>query len=160
MRGACRSLNTLARTADRQPRSATAGIGPLLTSPPPSRGCNTRAMAITGVHAILYTRDAEADRAWLADVLGLESVDAGGGWLIFALPPAELAAHPASGDGGDAALYLMCDNIEATMQELRAKGVGFDGPVTAERWGRVTTIVLPSDARIGLYEPRHASPLF
>src|SRR4051794_38005897 len=82
-----------------------------------ARECDTRAMAITGVHAILYTRDAKADRAWLADVLGLESVDAGGGWLIFALPPAELAAHPASSDGGDAELYLMCDNIEMTMQE-------------------------------------------
>jgi catechol 2,3-dioxygenase-like lactoylglutathione lyase family enzyme len=115
-------------------------------------------MAITGVHAILYTRDAEADRRWLADVLGLESVDAGGGWLVFALPPAELAAHPASNQ--DVELYLMCDAIETTMQELRDKGVAFDGPVTDERWGRVTKIVLPSGARLGLYEPRHASPLF
>jgi catechol 2,3-dioxygenase-like lactoylglutathione lyase family enzyme len=78
-------------------------------------------MAITGVHAILYTRDAEADRTWLADVLGLESVDAGGGWLVFAMPPAELAAHPASSQGGDLELYLMCDAIETTMQELRDK---------------------------------------
>jgi len=116
-------------------------------------------MAITGIHAILYTRDAEADRAWLADVLGLESVDAGGGWLIFALPPAELAAHPASSEDGDVALYLMCDDIETTVQELSEKGVAFDGPVTDERWGRVTQIVLPSGARLGLYEPRHASPL-
>ena len=116
-------------------------------------------MAIIGVHAILYTRDAEADRAWLADVLGLESVDAGGGWLVFALPPAELAAHPApSGDGG-VGLYLMCDDIEATMRELRGKGVVFDGVVTDQRWGRVTQIVLPSGARLGLYEPHHASPL-
>src|SRR4051794_8201518 len=89
---------------------------------------DTREMAITGVHAILYTRDAEADRAWLADVLELQSVDAGGGWLIFALPPAELAAHPASGEGGDVALYLMCDDIETTVQELSEKGVAFDGP--------------------------------
>jgi catechol 2,3-dioxygenase-like lactoylglutathione lyase family enzyme len=117
-------------------------------------------MAITGVHAIFYTRDAEADRRWLADVLELESVDAGGGWLVFALPPAELAAHPASSEGGDVELYLMCDAIESTMQELREKGVAFDGPVTDERWGRVTKIVLPSGARLGLYEPRHASPLF
>jgi predicted enzyme related to lactoylglutathione lyase len=116
-------------------------------------------MPITGVHAILYTRDAEADRAWLADVLGLDSVDAGGGWLIFALPPAELAAHPASGEGGDVELYLMCESIETTMQELSDKGVAFDGPVTDQGWGRVTTIVLPSGARLGLYEPRHASPL-
>jgi catechol 2,3-dioxygenase-like lactoylglutathione lyase family enzyme len=121
--------------------------------------CDTRLMAITGVHAIFYTRDAEADRRWLADVLGLESVDAGGGWLVFALPPAELAAHPASGQGVDVELYLMCDAIETTMQELRDKGVAFDGPVTDQRWGRVTKIVLPSGARLGLYEPRHASPL-
>lgn len=117
-------------------------------------------MAITGVHAILYTSNAEADRAWLADVLGLDSVDAGGGWLIFALPPAELAAHPASGEGGDVELYLMCDSIESTIQELSDKGVAFDGPVTDQRWGLVTKIVLPSGARLGLYEPRHTSPLF
>jgi predicted enzyme related to lactoylglutathione lyase len=117
-------------------------------------------MAITGIHAILYTHDAESDRAWLAEVLGLESVDAGGGWLVFALPPAELAAHPASSQGGDVDLYLMCDDIETTMDELRDKGVAFDGPPTDERWGRTTKIALPSGARIGLYEPRHASPLF
>ena len=117
-------------------------------------------MAITGVHAILYTRDVEADRAWVADVLGLESVDAGGGWLVFALPPAELAAHPASGEGGAVELYLMCDDIDATMQELRGKGVVFDGPAMDQRWGRVTKITLPSGATLGLYEPRHASPLF
>src|SRR4051794_36146826 len=93
-----------------------------------SREWDTRAMAITGIHAVMYTRDAEADRAWLADVLGLESVDAGGGWLIFALPPAELAAHPASSEDGDVALYLMCDDIETTVQELSEKGVAFDGP--------------------------------
>jgi catechol 2,3-dioxygenase-like lactoylglutathione lyase family enzyme len=116
-------------------------------------------MAITGVHAILYSRDPEADRAWLADVLGLESVDAGAGWLIFALPPSELAVHPASSKGGDAELYLMCDSIETTMQELRDKGAAFDGPVTDQRWGRTTKIVLPSGGSLGLYEPRHASPL-
>ena len=116
-------------------------------------------MAITGVHAILYSRDADADRAWVAGVLGLESVDAGNGWLIFALPPAELAMHPAPTEGGDVELYLMCDDIEATMQELRDKDVTFDGPVTDERWGRVTKVVLPSGARLGLYEPRHPSPL-
>jgi predicted enzyme related to lactoylglutathione lyase len=117
-------------------------------------------MTITGVHAILCTRDAETDRAWLAEVLGLESVDAGGGWLIFALPPAELAAHPTSTQSGNVELYLMCDDIDVKMQELRDKGVAFDGPATDQRWGRVTKIVLPSGARLGLYEPRHASPLF
>src|SRR3954467_6711325 len=116
-------------------------------------------MAITGIHAILHTHDAESDRAWLTEVLGLESVDAGGGWPVFALPPAELAAHPASSQGGDVELYLMCDAIETTMQELRQKGVAFDVLVTDQRGGRVTKIVLPSGARLGLYEPRHASPL-
>ena len=82
-------------------------------------------MAIIGVHAILYTDDAAADRAFFAEVLGLPSVDAGDGWLIFALPPAELAAHPASADGGGCELYLMCDNIEVTVRELAAKGVEF-----------------------------------
>jgi catechol 2,3-dioxygenase-like lactoylglutathione lyase family enzyme len=116
-------------------------------------------MGITGVHAVLYSRDPDADRAWLTDVLELESVDAGGGWLIFALPPAELAAHPAPGEGGEVELYLMCDSLDATMAELREKGVAFDGDVHDERWGRVTTIVLPGGARLGLYEPRHPSPL-
>jgi catechol 2,3-dioxygenase-like lactoylglutathione lyase family enzyme len=116
-------------------------------------------MAITGVHAILHTADAGADRAFLADVLGLESVDAGAGWLIFALPPAELAAHPASADGGGYELYLMCDDIEATVRELKAKGVEFSDGVTEQRWGLVTTIILPGGGRLGLYEPRHASPL-
>jgi catechol 2,3-dioxygenase-like lactoylglutathione lyase family enzyme len=117
-------------------------------------------MAITGVHAVLYTHEAQADRAWLTDVLGLESVDAGGGWLIFALPPAELAVHPASSEGGGVELYLMCDDIDGTMRELRDKGVAFDGSVADQPWGRVTKIVLPSGGRLGLYEPRHASPLF
>jgi catechol 2,3-dioxygenase-like lactoylglutathione lyase family enzyme len=117
-------------------------------------------MPITGVHAVLYTHEAEADRAWLTDVLGLESVDAGGGWLIFALPPAELAVHPASSEGGEVELYLMCDDIESTMRELRDDGVAFDSSVADQPWGRVTKIVLPSGGRLGLYEPRHASPLF
>jgi predicted enzyme related to lactoylglutathione lyase len=125
-----------------------------------ARGCDTSTMTITGVHAVLYTHEAEADRAWLTDVLGLKSVDAGGGWLIFALPPAELAVHPASSEGGEVELYLMCDDIESTMRELRDKGVAFDGSVADQPWGRVTKIVLPSGGRLGLYEPRHASPLF
>ena len=116
-------------------------------------------MAITGVHTILYTSDPAADRAFFADVLGLASVDAGGGWLIFALPPAEIAAHPASADGGRYDLYLMCDELEATVRELTAKGAEFEGGVTEERWGRITTIRLPGGGRLGLYEPRHASPL-
>src|SRR3954468_3681339 len=116
-------------------------------------------MAITGAHAILYTDDAAADRVFFADVLGLSSVDAGGGWSIFALPPAELAAHPAPADGGGYDLYLMCDDIEATVRELTVKGVDFDGGVTEQRWGLITAVRLPGGGRLGLYEPRHASPL-
>jgi catechol 2,3-dioxygenase-like lactoylglutathione lyase family enzyme len=116
-------------------------------------------MAITGVHAILYTDDPAADRAFFADVLGLTSVDAGDGWLIFALPPAELAAHPASADGGGYELHLMCDDIEATVRGLAAKGVEFTSGVTHQRWGLITTVKLPGGGRLGLYEPLHASPL-
>ena len=116
-------------------------------------------MAITGVHAILDSNDAAADRAFFADVLGLTSVDAGDGWLIFALPPAELAAHPASADCGGYELYLMCDNVEATARELATKGVEFSSGVTRQRWGLITTIKLPGGGRLGLYEPRQATPL-
>src|SRR3954467_4955972 len=117
-------------------------------------------MAITGIHAVLYAQEAEADRASLSDVLGLKSVDAGGGWLIFALPPAELALHPASSEGGEGEVYPSCHNIASTMRKLRDKGVAFDSSVADQPWGRATKIVLPSGGRLGLYEPRHASPLF
>jgi predicted enzyme related to lactoylglutathione lyase len=113
---------------------------------------------INGVHALIYTKDAEALRAFLGDVLGFSSVDAGGGWLIFALPPAELAAHPAEGDGRHE-LYLMCDDIEATTAELKDKGVELTGPVTDEGFGLVTAIRLPGGGELGLYEPRHPTPL-
>ena len=113
---------------------------------------------ITGAHAILFTPDADGLRAFLRDVLGLRSVDAGGGWLIFALPPAELAAHPAE-DSNRHELYLMCDDIEATMEELRAKGVEFSAPVSDEGFGRVTAIALPGGGELGLYEPRHPTAI-
>ena len=113
---------------------------------------------ITGVHAIVYTQDAEADREFFRDVLGFEGVDAGGGWLIFALPPAELAAHPTEGDGKHE-LYLMCDNIAATVAELREKGVDFVREVSDEGFGLMTALRLPSGSELGLYEPRHPSPL-
>jgi catechol 2,3-dioxygenase-like lactoylglutathione lyase family enzyme len=112
---------------------------------------------LTGAHAILYSADAEADRAFIADVLGFASVDAGGGWLIFALPRAELAVHPAEAGGGHE-LYLMCDDIEATVAELRARGVELTRPVSDERWGLVTAIKLPGGGQLGLYEPRHPIP--
>ena len=111
---------------------------------------------ITGVHAILFTRDAEGVREFLRDVLELRSVDAGGGWLIFGLPPAELAAHPGEEDATQ--LYLMCDDIEATTAELQAKGVELTRPVSDEGWGLVTAIALPGGGELGLYEPRHPVP--
>ena len=111
---------------------------------------------ITGVHAIVHGPQPDEVRAFFRDVLGFESVDAGGGWLIFALPPAELAAHP--GDEPRHDLYLMCDDLGATMDELEAKGVRFTRPVSDERWGRVTAIALPGGGELGLYEPRHVSP--
>jgi catechol 2,3-dioxygenase-like lactoylglutathione lyase family enzyme len=113
---------------------------------------------ITGIHAIIFTRDAEAVRAFLRDVLELPSVDAGGGWLIFALPPAELAAHPAEEDGRHE-LYLMCDDIKATVAELRAKGVDASDEISDEGFGLMTSIALPGGGKLALYEPRHASPL-
>jgi catechol 2,3-dioxygenase-like lactoylglutathione lyase family enzyme len=112
---------------------------------------------ITGAHAIVYTRDAEADRAFFRDVLNFDSVDAGDGWLIFALPPAELAAHP-SDEGGRHELYLMCDDIHATVAELEEKGVELARPVSDERFGLLTALVLPGGGELGLYEPRHPVP--
>jgi hypothetical protein len=114
-------------------------------------------MAIDGVHAILYSPDAEGVRALLGDVLGLPHVDAGDGWLIFGLPPAEVAAHPSDGPPR-AELYLMCADIESTVAELRAKGVETTGPVADRGWGLVTGIVLPGGGSLGLYEPRHPRP--
>lgn len=111
---------------------------------------------ITGIHAIRFTPDAEALRAFLRDVLELPWVDAGGGWPIFALPPAELAAHPAEQHGTE--LYLMCDDLEATIAQLEAKGVALAQPVTDQGWGRVTAIALPDGGELGLYEPRHPLP--
>jgi catechol 2,3-dioxygenase-like lactoylglutathione lyase family enzyme len=113
---------------------------------------------ITGVHAIIFTRDAEGVRAFFRDVLGLPSVDAGGGWLIFALPPAELAAHPGDEDAHPE-LYLMCDDIHATVEELKAKGVELTREVSDEGFGLMTALRLPGGGELALYEPRHPSPL-
>jgi catechol 2,3-dioxygenase-like lactoylglutathione lyase family enzyme len=107
---------------------------------------------------MLFTPEAEAVRAFLRDVLGLPAVDAGGGWLIFGLPPAELGVHPAE-DEHRHELYLMCDDLEATMDQLRGRGVELEGGVHEEGFGRVTTILLPGGGRLGLYEPRHPTAL-
>ena len=108
---------------------------------------------ITGSHVILFSRDPEADRTFFTDVLGQPHVDAGGGWLIFKLPPAEVAMHPADGPGQD--LYLLCDDVTDTVAELQAKGVVFTQEISEERWGRVTRFRLPGGGEVGLYEPRH-----
>ena len=113
---------------------------------------------ITGVHAIVFSPQAEKVRAFFADVLGLSSADAGGGWLIFALPPAELAVHPADGDGRHE-LYLMCDDIHATLAELRDKGVKVARDVSDQGWGLLAAIRLPDGEELPIYEPRHRSPL-
>ncbi|MFJ4846123.1 MULTISPECIES: VOC family protein [unclassified Streptomyces] len=109
---------------------------------------------INGGHIVIHSRDAEADRDFFRDVLEWPHVDAGGGWLIFRLPPAELAVHPTDGPGAQQ-LYLMCDDVEATVAGLAAKGVEFTGPVTDARWGRVTGFRLPGGGEVGLYEPFH-----
>jgi hypothetical protein len=109
---------------------------------------------ITGAHVILYSPDADGDRAFLAELLGTPSVDAGGGWTIAQLPPGEVAVHPAGSSGG-VELYLVCDDVEATVGDLRARGIAVDGDIGEERWGRLTSIRLPGGGRIGLYEPRH-----
>jgi predicted enzyme related to lactoylglutathione lyase len=112
---------------------------------------------IIGAHAIIFTPDPEGVRAFLRDVLGFASVDAGAGWLIFALPPAELAAHPADDDRGYE-LYLMCDDIEATVEELQRKGVEFTRPISDAGWGLLTAFAIPGGGELALYEPRHPRP--
>jgi catechol 2,3-dioxygenase-like lactoylglutathione lyase family enzyme len=108
---------------------------------------------INGAHVIVYSTDAEADRAFFRDVLGYPYVDAGGGWLIFKLPPAEVAVHPAEATPSHE-LYLMCDDLTATVNELADKGISC-GDVVDQRWGLLTTIRLPGGGELGLYEPRH-----
>ena len=109
---------------------------------------------ITGAHAIIYTQQAEDVRAFLRDVLGFTSVDAGEGWLIFALPPTELAVHPTDGPSRQE-LYLQCDDINATVADLKAKGVELSQPISDQGWGLLTAVRLPGGAELGLYEPRH-----
>ena len=119
-------------------------------------------MAIFGAHFLIYSTNADADRAFLRDVLQLSAVDVGRGWLIFALPPGEIAVHPGERteppnpeDGvTGAAVYLMCDDLASTMKSLGGKKVKFS-PVVEAPWGTVTTFALPSGANVGLYQPKH-----
>jgi len=121
---------------------------------------------INGAHFLLYSKDPDADRAFLRYVLEFESVDAGRGWLIFGLPPAEMAVHPSEDEGPSkandgvvgAALYLMCDDLHATMKQLQSRKVKF-AAVSEQQWGTVTTFPLPSGAKIGLYQPKHPTAL-
>jgi catechol 2,3-dioxygenase-like lactoylglutathione lyase family enzyme len=113
---------------------------------------------ITGLHAILFTDDADGTRRFLRDTLGLDSVDAGHGWLIFAGPPSELAAHPADGRPHHE-LWLMCDDIDATVAQLREKGATFSEEIVERPWGRSTSLELPGGGQLPLYEPSHPSPL-
>lgn len=112
---------------------------------------------ISGAHVVVYSADAAADRDFLRDVLGFPFVDAGHDWLIFALPPAEVAVHPADENGAHE-LYLMCDDLAGEMASLAAKGVACSG-VEEARWGSVTKIRLPGGGDVGLYQPKHPSPV-
>lgn len=102
---------------------------------------------INGAHVILYSQDAEADRAFIRDVLGFPGVDAGGGWLVFKLPPAEVAVHPTDGPPQHE-LFLMCDDLDSQLGEFRARGIEITRPVSEQRWGRLTAIRLPSGAEL------------
>jgi catechol 2,3-dioxygenase-like lactoylglutathione lyase family enzyme len=114
-------------------------------------------MAITGTHALLYTSEPEAMRAVFRDVLGMSFVDAHDGWLIFALPPAELGIHPA--DAPSHELTFMCDDIATTMAELQAKGITFKGEPENQGFGIVATMVLPGGVDVMLYQPRHPTAI-
>ena len=111
---------------------------------------------ITGSHVIVESTDAEADREFVREVLGFDSVDAGGGWLIFALPAAELAFHP--GENGRHQLYLMCDDLDDALDDLKRKGAKVSDEVSEQPWGRLGSFRLPGGGELWIYEPHHPSP--
>src|SRR5712671_6793347 len=111
---------------------------------------------INGVHALMYAKDADKVRAFLRDVLKYPSVDAGHGWLIFALPPAEVAVHP-SDENDVHELFLMCDDVQALIDEMKKQNVTCS-PVDEQRWGSITRLTLPGGGKLGVYQPKHASP--
>jgi predicted enzyme related to lactoylglutathione lyase len=112
---------------------------------------------ISGIHAVVFSPAAEEVRAFFRDILAWPNVDAGEGWLIFALPPAELAVHPASESRQE--LYLLCEDLDATVAALEAKGVGLARPIREVAWGRLTAIILPGGTEIALYQPTHPRPV-
>ena len=113
---------------------------------------------ISGIHNMIYSSDEDATRAFFRDVLGLESVDAGNGWLIFALPPAELAVHPDK-KGGSHELYLMCDDVTSTVEQMKSKGIEFTQPVTDRGWGLTARFKLPGAGEMGIYQPKHPTAI-
>ena len=122
---------------------------------------------INGVHFLLYSKDPEADRAFFRDVLGFRAVDAGGGWLIFGLPPTEVGIHPGDGKFSQmhadhpllgAVMYLMCDDLQSTMRTLRDRKIQCSA-ITEAEWGITTTLALPSGGEIGLYQPKHQTAI-
>ena len=113
---------------------------------------------INGVHAIIYSKEAKRARTLFRDILKLPSVDAGDGWLIFALPPAELGIHPTEKDSSHE-IFLMCDDIKTTVKELKGKGAEFTQSIKKETWGLLTYIRIPGGGKIGLYQPTHPTIL-
>src|SRR5438876_8605539 len=111
---------------------------------------------ITGAHSIIYSKDAEADRVFLRDMLKLTNVDVGGGWLIFGLPPAEVAVHPSEKNNVHE-FYLMSSDIKAFIAQMETHNIAC-GPVRDEGWGLLTSLTLPGGGNLGIYEPRHARP--
>jgi hypothetical protein len=111
---------------------------------------------LIGAHSIIYSTSPDADRAFLRDVLALPNVDVGNGWLIFGLPPAEVAVHP-SNQNGVHELYLMCDDVEAFVAEMKSRNIDC-GPVQNQGWGVITQVTLPGGGKLGIYQPRHARP--
>jgi catechol 2,3-dioxygenase-like lactoylglutathione lyase family enzyme len=112
----------------------------------------------SGAHVIVYSKNAESDRAFFRDVLGFKSVDAGHGWLIFALPPGEAAIHPSDDESDAHELYFMCDDLKAEMASLAKKGVELS-KVEEARWGSITKMRLPGGGEVGLYQPKHPTAL-
>ncbi len=112
---------------------------------------------IDGSHVVVFSQDPQADRVFFADVLGFPHIDAGGGWLIFALPPAEAAMHPTEGTPSHE-LFFTCNDIESTIEQLQHKGVEFTGGIAEQRWGRIIRMRLPGGGEVGMYEPRHPRP--
>jgi catechol 2,3-dioxygenase-like lactoylglutathione lyase family enzyme len=115
-----------------------------------------RSVLITGAHSIIYSKNPEADRAFFRDVLGLPNVDVGHGWLIFGLPPSEVAVHPADQDGRHE-FYLMCADIEAFVNTMKSSGIACR-PIQDQGWGLLTQVMLPGGGQLGVYQPRHARP--